>query len=155
MNLDKLADDLIADEGLELSAYHCTEGKLTIGVGRNLDSNPLSANEERACGHDGRTQPITRNQAMYLLDNDMLRVVANLDIYIPWWQDLDDVRQRVVANLAFQLGIAGLLKFKKMLTHLQNHEYNEAAFELIDSKYSLQTPKRAARNANRLRTGEA
>jgi lysozyme len=154
MNLDRLADDLIADEGLKLEAYRCTEGFLTIGVGRNLDTNPLTPNERQAVGHDGREKPITHNQAMYLLDNSMLKLIANLDAHIPWWSDLDEVRQLVLANMGYQLGVPGLLKFKNMLADCKAGKYEAAAFEIINSRYSLQTPNRAARQANRMKRGK-
>lgn len=155
MNIDRLAEELIAEEGLRLEPYRCTEGFLTTGVGRNLDTNPLSADERAAIGHDGRSKPITRAQALYLLDNDIMRVLRNLDIYLPWWDELDEVRQHVLIGLCFQIGHGGLLKFKKMLADLQAKDFNGAAFELMDSKYSLQTPARAARYANRLKSGVA
>jgi len=155
MNLDQLAKDLIADEGLRLEAYHCTAGYLTVGVGRNLDTNPLSANEEKACGHDGRSQPITHNQAMYLLDNDMLKVISKLDYLFVWWDDLDEVRQAALANIAYQLGIAGLLKFKKALAAMERRDWNNAYSELLDSKWAkIDTPARAHRIAMRIWTGK-
>ena len=155
MNLDQLAKDLIADEGLELNAYRCTAGYLTIGVGRNLDTNPLSANEERACGHDGRSAPITHNQAMYLLDNDMLKVISKLDQMFVWWDDLDEVRQCAIANMAFQLGTAGLLRFKKALAAMERRDWNNAYSELLDSKWAkIDTPGRAHRIALRIWTGK-
>lgn len=137
---------LILNEGISLNPYHCSSHKLTIGVGRCLDTNPLSSEEISVIGHDCRTNSITKEQAFYLLRHDIDKVKKQLDKNLPWWKNLNEDRQYVLIDMCFQMGIDGLLKFKKMLQHLSTGYYKQAADELMDSKYAKQTPARAERN---------
>lgn len=153
MDISLLKSELVRDEGLRLSAYKDTVGCLTIGVGRNLDGNPLSDTERAAIGHDCRTQPITREQALYLLGNDIARVMVQLDRAVPWWVTLDEVRRRVLINMAFNMGIKKLLGFKRFLMTLNNAHYADAAMEMLESNWAVQVGKRADRLAIMMRTG--
>ena len=136
LNRQLLKDELIRDEGLKLKPYRCTAGKLTIGVGRNLDDVGISASE-----------------AMMLLDHDIERVLAQLNMHLPWWHKLSENRARVLINMAFQLGINGLLKFKNTLTLIQAEKYQDAAKAMLDSKWAQQTPNRARRLAKMMEEG--
>ena len=89
---DDIILDLKLDEGLRLKPYRDTVGKLTIGIGRNLDDVGISEAE-----------------AKYLLSNDLDRTISDLDKYMLWWQTLDTPRRRVILNMAFNLGVAGLM----------------------------------------------
>lgn len=137
---------LVINEGLRFNPYLCSAGKLTIGVGRCLDTNPLTQDEINFIGHDCRTQPITKDQAFYLLRHDIDKVKKQLDKKLPWWKNLNEDRQYVLIDMCFQMGISGLLKFKKMLLNLSTGYYQQAADELMDSEYAKQTPARAERN---------
>jgi lysozyme len=136
MNTDLLKDELVRDEGLKLKPYRCTAGKLTIGVGRNLDDVGISASE-----------------AMLLLEHDINRVIAKLSYHLPWWSSLTDNRQRVLANMAFNLGIDGLLKFKNTLSYIQNENYSEAAKAMLESKWAKQVGERAVRLSKMMEAG--
>jgi lysozyme len=136
MNTDLLKDELVRDEGLKLKPYRCTAGKLTIGVGRNLDDVGISASE-----------------AMLLLEHDINRVIAKLSYHLPWWSSLSENRQRVLANMAFNLGIDGLLKFKNTLSYIQNGNYSEAAKAMLESKWAKQVGERAVRLSKMMEAG--
>ncbi|HEX8875378.1 MAG TPA: glycoside hydrolase family protein, partial [Phycisphaerales bacterium] len=127
---ETLLRELHRDEGLRLKPYRCTAGKLTIGVGRNLDDVGITAEE-----------------ADYLLRNDVYRAEAALDRQLPWWRNLSDVRQRVILNMAFNLGMAGLLSFKTTLGHVEAGRYLEAAQSMLASKWARQVGPRAERLA--------
>ena len=147
--IDKLAEDLRADEGERLKVYKCPAGFNTIGVGRNLDTNPLSGAEVEFLGCTTAEllagREITQEQSAFLLANDIDRVCASLDRELPWWKSrLSDV-QRGMANMCFQMGLGGLLKFKRMLACLQAGDYVGARREALDSEWARQTPKRAER----------
>lgn len=129
--------DLIRDEGLRLLPYPDSVGKLTIGVGRNI--------EDRG---------ITRDEAMYMLDTDIDAVVYELDRKFPWWRDLNEPRQRALANMAFNLGLPTLSGFAKMLQALKTQDYDRAADEALDSRWAKQVGQRARRIADTFRTGE-
>lgn len=153
INMPALRAELIRDEGLRLQPYKCTAGKLTTGVGRNLDGNPLTLNERFIIGHSGRTRPITKEQAIFLLDNDIKKVMGELDVKLPWWKDLDGVRRRALINMVFNLGITKLLTFKNTLRCIQTGAWESAAVCMLDSLWAMQVGKRANRLAKMVRTG--
>jgi lysozyme len=132
----RLADELKRDEGLRLKPYHCSEGKLTIGIGRNLED-----------------VGITKDEALYLFGNDINRVVQEIEDVLPWFSSLSDARQRALCNLAFQMGIVGLLKFKRMLAAMKVGDFAAAANEARDSLWYRQTPERAKRVIALIREG--
>ena len=138
MDVIKLREDLQRDEGWRQWAYHDTSGVLTIGYGRNINASGPG---------------ISRDEALYLLDNDITRVCRQLDMHIVWWRSLDDARARALANMAFNLGIAGLQKFSMMLTALHAGDWNTAAAEALDSRWAQQVGDRAKRIAEIFRTG--
>ena len=131
---DALTQDLIRDESIKLKPYRDTVGKLTIGVGRNLDDNG-----------------ITEDEALFLLKNDIRRSESDLDRNASWWRGLPEDAQRGLVNMCFQLGITRLRRFVKMLEALEKNDYNKAAEEVLSSKYARQVPDRANRVAQLFR----
>ncbi|MHC1701498.1 MAG: glycoside hydrolase family protein [Humidesulfovibrio sp.] len=121
MNAQRLAQQLITDEDLRLKPYRCKAGKLTIGVGRNLDD-----------------RGITKAEALVLLDNDIKFFWAELVAKLPWVMQAPEPIQEVLVNMAFNLGIDGLLGFRKMLKALQAGDYAEAVRQMDDSDWSHQ-----------------
>ena len=113
-------------EGLRLTVYECSAGKKTIGYGRNL--------EDRG---------ITESEAEWMLDNDIEYTEERLASSFEFYQQLDDVRKAVLIDLAFNLGMAGLKGFKKMLKALEHGDYSEAAIQLLNSRYARQVTNRA------------
>lgn len=136
MNQTELIKELKRDEGVRLKPYQCTAGKTTIGVGRNLDD-----------------RGITEHEADYLLLNDIELVTVQLDKSIPWWRDLSDARQRVLANMCFNLGISGLLYFKNTLAAMKAGKYDDAADGMLKSLWAKQVGQRAIRLAKMMREG--
>ena len=134
--MSKLINQLKSDEGLRLKPYKCTEGYLTIGYGRNLETNGISENE-----------------AEVMLVNDIYRVMESLNDY-GLLIDHTQPRRDVLINMAFQMGVNGLLKFKKMLRALDDRNYSLAAKEMLDSLWAKQTPERAKRLARQMRVGD-
>lgn len=127
---------LVKHEGLRLKPYRCTAGKLTIGVGRNL--------EDRG---------ITESEAMHLLANDIVTVHRDLSAKLPWYKDLDDTRQIALIDMAVNLGVDGLLRFSKMLAHLHAKDYARAAAEALNSLWAKQVGARALTIADMISTG--
>jgi len=116
---------LIAHEGFRSKAYECTEGYITIGIGRNLETNGISESEGE-----------------YLLMNDINRCIADLKKF-DFWDDLNARQQAGLIDLRFCVGQHGLLKFKKMLLALTLGDYAEAALQVMDSQFKTQTGNRA------------
>lgn len=148
---DEIIQRLVFHEGCKLMPYRCSRGYLTIGVGRNLETNPLTNEELKVCGD--YKHGITKNAAFYLLRNDIKRVTEECLERFPFWKQLDDERKYALIDMAFQLGIGGVLKFKNMLKAMGVGNYKEAAEHCLDSKYAQQTPNRAKRIAKTIECG--
>ncbi len=135
----QLQADLIRDEGVVLSAYEDSEGFLTIGVGRLIDPR--------------RGGGITYDEALYLLGHDIERVQRQLLTALPWLTQLDAARQRVLLNMAFNLGVSGLLGFKETLQAVRHGNYSRAAERMLHSKWAAQVGARATRLAALMKNG--
>jgi lysozyme len=136
VRLDVLLSDLKRDEGLRLKPYLCTAGRTTIGVGRNLDD-----------------VGITEAEALYLLENDIGAAIRVCRRLFPTWDSMTDARQEALANMAFNLGEAGLSKFKQMRAAIEAGDWNTAAQAVLASKYAYQVGDRAKRIAAALLNG--
>jgi lysozyme len=130
LDLAQLTRDLERDEGRRRKPYRDTTGKLTIGVGRNLDDAGLSEPEIDA-----------------LLAADITGALADLDRNAPWWRGLPEPWQRGLANMALNLGWPTLRRFSRMLAALEAGDGAAAAAEALDSKWSAQVGDRASRIA--------
>lgn len=119
---------LIRQEGCKLFPYKCTAGKLTIGVGRNLED----------CG-------ISEKEAFYLLNEDIKACHDDLDLYFfPHQFDMfPEQVQNVLMSMRFQLGHDGFKGFKKMIFAFKDENYHEATMQMKYSKWYRQTPNRA------------
>lgn len=124
--MSKLIEQLKVHEGLRLKPYQCTAGKWTIGYGRNLEDNG-----------------ITKYEAEILLTHDVAAIIDQLSQSIDGWRCLDGPRKAVLINMAFNLGVSGLMKFKKTIKYIALKMYTEASIEMMDSKWARQLPDRA------------
>jgi lysozyme len=135
-----LFDDLEADEGLRLHAYRDTEGVWTIGYGHTgLEVKP------------GLT--ITAEAARDLLAADIARTESGLDRHLPWWRKLDAARQDAIVEMAFNLGVGGLLTFHRFLAAVEAGNWKLAAGDMLLSKWARQVGHRAMRLANLIEFG--
>lgn len=135
----KLVEQIKRHEGFRARPYKCTAGKNTVGYGRNLDD-----------------VGITKTEAMELLENDLhnVEVVLSDHDFYSNLSCVDDVRCDVVVNMAFNMGVAGLLKFQKMIAAIERKHWNQAATEMLNSRWAKQVPSRANELAEQMRTGE-
>ena len=138
-----LLNQLRRHEGLRLDPYKCSEGYLTIGYGRNIETNGISEAE-----------------AEFMLLNDLLACESELKNE-GWYNQLDETRRAVVLNMAFNLGKPTLLKFKKFIGALSDDDYETASKEMVTgsdgvspSKWASQVGKRAYELADQMRTGQ-
>lgn len=136
----KLIEELRRDEGVIDHAYQDSLGYWTIGVGRLIDKRK-----------GGR---LTDEEIDFLLINDVKECVADLDRHLPWWRSLSDARRRVLVNMRFNLGMAGLLGFKNTLRFIEAGEYKRAAQNMLLSKWAKQVKGRANRLAEMMEKGE-
>jgi lysozyme len=136
MNIQEM---LIIDEGLRLKAYECTAGKVTIGVGRNLDDKGIS-----------------REEAMMMLDSDIKEfqaALANDSDVGEIFQSLDDVRKQALINMAFNMGLGSLKGFKNMWRALRIKDFKEAAIQAKDSRWYHQVKSRGNRICDVIENG--
>lgn len=136
MNFYALRQQLIRHEGVVLRPYTDSTGHLSIGVGRNLSDRGISEAE-----------------ALAMLETDMQAHVSELRFELPWFDRLDDVRQNVLADLGFNIGIPGLLKFTQTLAAVERGDYAKASELMLDSKWATQVPIRAQNLAQMMKTG--
>ena len=136
--MNKLIKQLRRHEGVRTHAYLCSENKITVGVGRNLDEN----------GGIG----LSNDEIDYLLKNDIERCRYELDA-LSWFSDLDSVRQDALVNLCFNLGMTRLLGFRKAMAAMAIGDYSTAADEFMDSKWATQVGSRADEVTEMIRTG--
>jgi len=136
---EELKKQLIRDEGVMEHAYQDHLGYWTIGVGRLIDKRK-----------GGR---LRQNEIEFLLDNDIADRVAALTEKLPWFSRLDEARQGVLLNMSFQMGVKGLLGFRSTLKMVENGEYTNAANGMLQSLWARQTPDRAKRLSEQMRTG--
>jgi lysozyme len=136
---DKLIEMLKRHEGVESHAYKCSENKITIGVGRNVDKS----------GGLG----LSDDEVDYLLQNDIDRVSGELDSEYEWFAGLDDVRQDAMIDISFNLGQTRLRAFKNALAAMAKGDWRAAADEFMDSRWSGQVGNRAKELTEMIRTG--
>ena len=138
--MDKLLEMLKRHEGVESHAYECSEGKITVGVGRNID-------QEGGIG-------LSDDEVDYLLQNDVERVIKELATEYTWFGDLDDVRRDAMVDISFNLGATRLRLFKRALAAMEEADYKVAATEFLDSKWAKQVGGRALELTDMISSGE-
>ena len=123
---EKLAVQLTKHEGLRLKPYHCPAGKLTIGIGRNLEG-----------------KGITEKEALMLLDNDIQECIQDLKTIFQAFDLLPEPARRVLVDMRFNLGPNRFRHFKKMIQAVNEQNFTQAAAEMKDSRWYTQVGQRA------------
>ena len=136
--MTKLIEQLKRHEGVRTHAYQCTANMTTVGVGRNID-------EDGGLG-------LSVDEIEFLLENDIKRCKQEL-ITLPWFSQIDSVRQDALINMCFNLGMPRLLGFKNALTAMSVGDYDTAADEFMDSRWAKQVGYRAEEVCTMIRTG--
>ncbi len=136
--MNRIKAQLVRHEGLRLKPYRCTAGKLTIGIGRNLDDRGISQKEAYAM--------LERD----IQDCDQWLIDEIPDVY----KKLDEVRQSVLLNMCFNLGIKGLMEFKNTLAFIKAGDWERAANGMLASKWAKQVGRRAIELSELMRKGQ-
>ncbi|GAB6125021.1 glycoside hydrolase family protein [Humidesulfovibrio idahonensis] len=143
------------DEGMRLKAYPDQYDNITIGRGHNLTANPVPGIPARL------GTVITMDQALRLAEHDLQKAVSEVYSRVPFAVDLAPARFDVLVMMAFNLGIDGLLGFHNMLAAVQKGNFEEAARQMLASKWAMQLgdgeggkDDRPERLAKIMRTGE-
>ena len=138
-NNNKLTEMLKRHEGVKTHAYKCSASKITVGVGRNIDP-------EGGLG-------LSETEINYLLQNDIDRIMRELDFQYDWFHNLNEARKDAMIDISFNLGQTRLRKFEKALTAMSKGEWDTAADEFMDSKWSKQVGNRAKELTDIIRSG--
>lgn len=138
--IPRLRAQLLRDEGSRSTVYRDSLGYWTIGAGFLVDAR-------RGGGLPDAVRDVWLD---YLVDEREQALRAAL----PWFDRLDEVRQGALLNMAYQLGVAGLLGFRATLARIRDGRYADAANEMLRSTWAMQTPDRARRVALQIETGE-
>lgn len=138
---------LAKEEGFRSKPYLCSEGFPTIGYGEKIGEKYEQLPDIET------TEPIAYRKMMGMVEVNEKTLLNNPDLYRCYFH-LNDARKAVMLSIVYQIGIYGLLKFKKLLAALETADYSKAADEMLNSLAARQTPKRWLRNAEQMRTGE-
>ena len=139
--MEKIKKQLIRHEGLKLKPYYCPAGKLTIGVGRNLEDRGIS-----------------KTEAMVMLEADIKTARSDVEFILDHYNvqawKVNAAREGALVNVAFNIGRRSLLGFRKMFVAIRFDDWDKAADELLDSKYAEDVGGRAVELADQLRSGK-
>jgi len=138
MNFEQLRQELIAEEGREKKAYRCTAGKLTAGIGRNIEEVEF-----------------TDDEIELMFSTDYQRVRADLPSIFPNFHKWPQELQHIVFNMRFQLGPKRFRGFKKLIAAAQKLDLAAMEKEMADSVWAKDkkrgTPERAKRLIERVK----
>lgn len=158
---EKLIEQLIRHEGEELQVYECPSGFLTIGVGRNLETKGLTkeecdkfnlgVSEKNSVIAKLEVRGITKEESRYLLSNDIDYFSKELDKRLGFFNSLPETAKIVLVDMAFNLGVDGLLKFKNTLSLIAKGQYIAASQEMLNSAWKFQVGQRAYDLSNQLK----
>ena len=157
-NRQNLVSKLIDHEGLVLNVYQDSLGIDTIGIGRNLEDRGIT-DEELAYLYFPNIEAvyehgITEKDARYLAENDVQIVEEELLRAHPCVDRLDSVRQLILVDMAYNMGVPRLCKFEKMWNAIHEEDFPNAAKEMLDSRWAIQVKSRAVKLANAMHNGE-
>ncbi len=133
----QIVAQLVRHEGFRSKPYRCSAGKLTIAIGRNLDDKGIS-----------------RDEAFMMLRADIGDAVVDLKHHVESFFMMDEIRANVLINMTINMGIGGLLGFKKMLASVAIGDWPEAKKQMLDSKWATQVGIRSDELAEQMLTGE-
>ena len=157
-NTSHFLDKLIEHEGMVLNVYKDTLGIDTIGIGRNLKDRGISKEElayldipniDAVYQHG-----ITEADARFLAMNDIKIVEDELCRVHTCVEELDSVRQLILMDMAFNMGVPRLCKFKKMWNAIHEGNFEAASYEMLDSRWARQVGRRANKLSDAMKTGE-
>lgn len=157
-NRSHFLDKLIEHEGMVLTVYQDTLGIDTIGIGRNLKDRGISKEELDYMDIPNMDviyeHGISEADARYLAMNDIGIVENELCRVHPCVEELDGVRQLVLMDMAFNMGVPRLCKFKKMWNAVHEENFEAAGLEMMDSRWARQVGGRAKKLSDAMKTGE-
>lgn len=153
LNLSRVMCMLSAEEGRRNKPYKDSLGYLTVGVGHLIDPRRGGLLPDYAQAELDRNGMLEEATIDRMLEDDIINAVEQLDRNLPWAASLDEVRYTVLLDMCFQMGISGLMGFHNTLRNIREGDYEQAAQNMKQSLWYRQTPNRAERRINEMRTG--
>lgn len=150
--MTNVIEQLKRHEGFREHVYKCTAGHDTIGYGYNLDANPLNLSNYEI--NQMRIRGVAKEQAETILKIHVAQIETALMQQFYWFETLNEVRQGVLINMTFNLGLKGLLTFKNTLSMIKSCDFAGAATNMLKSQWATQVKGRAYELALQMRTGK-
>ena len=144
MDLEKLREELEADEGCKYEIYLDHLGLPTFGIGHLITKNDPEFS-------DPVGTPVSEARVRDAFEDDINIVIDDCDYLYPDFDSLPEEVQRIIANMMFNLGYPRLSRFKGMKAGVDSRDWNKAADEMVDSRWYKQVPNRAERLVQRMR----
>ena len=145
MNIEALREQLKIDEGVKYEIYKDHLGYPTFGIGHLITENDPEHGEP-----DGKE--ISEDRVNEVFATDVAKFVSESKILFPDLDELPDVAQQVIVNMAFNMGRPRLSKFKNFIAGVNDRDWTRAAEEMMDSRWANQVGDRATRLRNRILT---
>ena len=140
---EELKEQIKEHEGFVPRTYKDSLGKRTIGFG-HLCVEPEQWDDDKE---------YTREELERVFDNDFQEALKNAESLIGE-RSINFIAKQVIIEMVFQLGIGGVGKFKKMWLALDKEDYGEASFQMMDSLWAKQTPNRAEKLSQKMRSAK-
>ena len=145
MNIEALREQLKVDEGVKYEIYKDHLGYPTFGIGH------LITEDDPEHGEPNGTE-ISEDRVNEVFESDVAKFVSEAKILFPDLDELPDVAQQVIVNMAFNMGRPRLSKFKNFIAGVNDRDWVRAAEEMMDSRWADQVGARATRLRNLILT---
>jgi lysozyme len=146
--ITKAIDVICFEEGFRATPYLCSEGVPTIGYGRVIGVKGADISL-----FSGKVYEESERVWLEIRVDELVRQMGLSHAIGPALRACDPNRAAILISMAYQLGIRGLSGFRKTLSAITAQDWREAYAEMLDSRWAMQTPKRASRHAEVMLTG--
>tara|TARA_B100001094_G_C17775148_1_gene597008 strand:- start:29 stop:469 length:441 start_codon:yes stop_codon:yes gene_type:complete len=145
MNIQKLREELEADEGIKYVTYKCSADKLTFGVGHMVLESDPEYNQPVGTA-------VSADRVTECFNRDIESVIEDCQRLYSQFDSLPEDCKLIIANMMFNLGLPTLSKFKDMKAAIDAEQWSAAADAMLDSKWAKQLPNRSGRLITRMRS---
>ena len=145
MDKYQLREELANDEGCKYEVYLDHLGYPTFGIGH------LITDDDPECGTSVGTE-VSSDRVQEAFDSDIESVLSDCERLYVQFEHLPEEAQLIIANMMFNMGYTRLSKFKGMKRGVDARNWEEAADEMVDSRWYKQVSRRADRLVVRMRS---
>lgn len=138
MNIDLIKNMLLDEEGYRKYKYYDTKGFLTIGIGNNLTAKGISESDADKLWPNG----MSLDEALKDLQEEIIKVISYFSSSFPFINEMDEVRQAVLIDMGYNMGVSKVLRFTKMIGAIEKHNWSLAASEMVNSKWASDVGKK-------------